>query len=581
MVTLSQMIFQERVQIQNLKTKMRSKRRREGRKAHGKGYYEEQAEIKESIKKAQEELSSSEDESDLLTVKVKTAAEKELEEEEYRKFIKGQKANVDNKIRKSIGLRDYWNREDISEADKFLKDYILEKKYLIDEPVPNASDSEDSGSDQQQFQLLSEDEDEVKKADQFELKYNFRFEEPDTDFIKSYPRTINTTMRTEKNKRKEKRAKLQEMKAKEKQTRKEELNRLKNLKKQEIEDKLQHLKAKSGAESMPFTGEELEEDFDPDEHDRKMKEMFPEDEDNDDENFSKPTFEYDPEIDDGEDWDHYQVGSSIPDKGAQDNVDPEEYWDPEDPNFVMDADYDPNAATLEDRNFGLDGRSKRNKRKKNRLRKALEKKKPLFNPDDKTFEQYLDEYYSLEFEDMVGDLKCRFPYREVPANDFGLTVGEILSAPDKELNSWSSLKKTVQYRSNDEEYKDVFKFKRKSHDVMKKQRLIPTLFEVPENDEISNGADQKIDTGAGKKSKIKRFEEDETEETADQVPATHTSHKTSQSKKRKSKWKEQPNFKSQAEQSSRGMSFKRMEAYGMHSEVKRVKKLRARDNKRQ
>jgi len=34
---------------------------------------------------------------------------------------------------------------------------------------------------------------------------------------------------------------------------------------------------------------------------------------------------------------------------------------------------------------------------------------------------------------------------------------------------------------------------------------------VPENDEISNGADQKIDTGAGKKSKIKRFEEDETE----------------------------------------------------------------------
>jgi len=104
---------------------------------------------------------------------------------------------------------------------------------------------------------------------------------------------------------------------------------------------------------------------------------------------------------------------------------------------------------------------------------------------------------------------------------------------------------------------------------------------VPENDEISNGADQKIDTGAGKKSKIKRFEEDETEETADQVPATHTSHKTSQSKKRKSKWKEQPNFKSQAEQSSRGMSFKRMEAYGMHSEVKRVKKLRARDNKRQ
>ena len=34
----------------------------------------------------------------------------------------------------------------------------------------------------------------------------------------------------------------------------------------------------------------------------------------------------------------------------------------------MDADYDPNAASLNDRNYGLDGRSKRSKRKKNRLK---------------------------------------------------------------------------------------------------------------------------------------------------------------------------------------------------------------------
>ena len=50
------------------------------------------------------------------------------------------------------------------------------------------------------------------------------------------------------------------------------------------------------------------------------------------------------------------------------------------PFLQMDADYDPNAASLNDRNYGLDGRSKRSKRKKNRLKKALEKKKPLFNP---------------------------------------------------------------------------------------------------------------------------------------------------------------------------------------------------------
>ena len=52
------------------------------------------------------------------------------------------------------------------------------------------------------------------------------------------------------------------------------MNRLRNLKKQEIEDKLAQIQRKSGAESMPFTGEELDEDFDPDEHDKKMRVSF-------------------------------------------------------------------------------------------------------------------------------------------------------------------------------------------------------------------------------------------------------------------------------------------------------------------
>ena len=45
--------------------------------------------------------------------------------------------------------------------------------------------------------------------------------------------------------------------------------------------------------------------------------------------------------------------------------------------------------------------------------------------EEKSFQQYFDEYYKLDCEDFIDKTPVRFQYRQVEPNSFGLTVEEV------------------------------------------------------------------------------------------------------------------------------------------------------------
>ena len=63
-------------------------------------------------------------------------------------------------------LKDFWTDKNLDDGEKFLRDYILNKKFLEN----NAENDEDDNDDEN----LSDDEKTLEKQEEFEHKYNFR-----------------------------------------------------------------------------------------------------------------------------------------------------------------------------------------------------------------------------------------------------------------------------------------------------------------------------------------------------------------------------------------------------------------------
>ena len=289
----------------------------------------------------------------------------------------------------------------------------------------------------------SADERHFDETENFERKYNFRFEEAGGTDLVSYPRNPEDSVRRKDTKRADKRKERKERKQLEKTRKQEELGRLKSLKRAEILAKLKTIRELSGVDLTAAAGAgkgddadgngakdkaeageldaalDLEGEFDPEAHDRKMAEVFAEDKfyrQDDDLGDEKPVFsdddidwdQYDPDGDDGGDKEpegaHYgamdaeaeaeeapaeptekQLQQDKKKKRKKKKKQEENEWEPD---FNMDADYvegdeeyEQAEAHEEPAAQGAKAQQAKESNRKTTFREAARRKKPTFDPD--------------------------------------------------------------------------------------------------------------------------------------------------------------------------------------------------------
>jgi len=255
-------------------------------------------------------------------------------------------------------------------------------------------------------------------------------------------------MIAEKKKRQAKKERLES----EKKKRTEEKKQLMKLKKLQIVDRLKEIQKITGIQDEALKGVDLDEEFDPEKYEKQMASVFNDDYYNKNDDDEKPVFD----DDENEFYDYYdenfheQTGDRT--VGESGNVGEEE-------GIV-------GGGTSTEEGTGDEPKSDKGKnKKKNKKKEELsyfhtvsaaekflaEKKKEVEKLDlsnTEILQKYLEEYYQLDYEDMIGDLPCKFKYIKVRSDNYGIDSASILGSDEKELNRIVSLKKLRPYRDD-------------------------------------------------------------------------------------------------------------------------------------
>jgi len=239
-------------------------------KSHVALYDPEQWRLRKEIMDAvQQEEDNSDDE--LLTRKEEQGFGSAEEEEQQlkRTILEAER----NHTAEEYLLHSYLEKEKPDEAERFLRDYILNDgwvKNIYEAPLLNG--------EVQNMEIDEQDAEFVEKQEEFEAAYNFRFEEPNATEIVSYGRGTSSSSRAKESKRKRKRAR-QEMRKKDKiEKRKREWEPQKKEKQDKIIHQIRELLAFCEARGVSYFSllEGQEDDLDVRQHQQKVKAILDE-----------------------------------------------------------------------------------------------------------------------------------------------------------------------------------------------------------------------------------------------------------------------------------------------------------------
>ena len=404
-----------------------------------KSYNDEQEELRKAFLDAVEDEDEEEDgEQEFLKLK-------EMKNEEVSGD--GNAADADGvEFEKKLG--DYFGGEgELDEGSMFLRDFFKNKMWL-------GKDERDDVGEEEVDELLR-DEEEVERQEKYEESYNFRYEESVGDRVLGHSRKVEGSVRKQDNSRKEQRKNKEERMKIAEMERKEELKHLKNLKKKEMKEKMKKVMEVAGFKEDNEFPLDLEDEFDPDEYDKMMKKAF--------------------------DVQYYEEEDVEPGFGSDDDNDEMEKpdFDKEDELLGLPKDWDmidssDGFLAARERSLklkqqkGNDCYEKEEGSGEERSEESKRKRKRKMSLVQKVKEEMMEEYYKLDYEGTIGDLKTRFKYAKVDPNKFGLKTEEILEMDDKELNQYVSIKKLAPYM--DKEWK-VPSTKKHQQKMMIRERL--------------------------------------------------------------------------------------------------------------